>query len=123
MIIKSHIRRLVKNITNKPNLEVYHLPTYYTEYVKESNCKKIAVVHSYDIKAMKKFKTKSYWIRYYSQFDDIYFRSIIIQEEFNKILKNKNDDENKIVYSGIPEYMIRNVKNKSCYNKKPTMTF
>lgn len=99
-----------------PKVLVVHFPTYYYNFLRgeELAQNSIAIIHSFDIKNIKKRKSKRFWIKYFKKYSSIGFRSYKIKEEFENYLNIKI--ESFMCLSGIPnKYISSSICNKG-YN-------
>jgi len=101
---------------NQPDVAVIHFPTYYVEFLKQLNPiipKSIAIIHSFDIKNIKKRMDIGFWNDFFSNFDSIGFRSYPIKKEFENYLGKKKNTF--MCLSGIPEQYLNSEINDSVY--------
>ncbi|SEN29362.1 Glycosyl transferases group 1 [Terribacillus saccharophilus] len=111
---------LVKTYYKEAELDldalVVHFPTYYVDFVTNLNVanKRIAILHSVDIKKIKRSKDIRYWSNYFNDFDGIGFRSHTIMKEFESML----DISIKymfLCFSGIPNSLLKTELPKNSY--------
>ncbi|MFD2044564.1 glycosyltransferase [Ornithinibacillus salinisoli] len=112
----SFIKQYCKEEQYKPEVGVVHFPTYYNDLMKNMDIfpKKIAVIHSFDIKNIKNGYSLVFWKKYFEEFDAIGFRSYVIKKEFEKLIGTRNNSFMSL--SGIPEEYITLEVNKPNYN-------
>jgi L-malate glycosyltransferase len=98
-----------------PDVGVIHFPTYYKGFLEHTETfpKKIAILHSVDIKKIK--KNNQYWMNYFNTFDAIGFRSYVIKEAFEKLVKYEN--RTFLCLSGIPKEFLDVELRKKTYSK------
>jgi len=99
-----------------PKIGVVHFPTYYVDFVNRMQIipRKIAIIHSFDIKNIKNRANKGFWKQYFNSYDAIGFRSYIIKREFEELIGIQRNSF--ICLSGIPESYIFNDLCKLDYN-------
>ncbi|NBJ70849.1 MULTISPECIES: glycosyltransferase [Clostridia] len=101
-----------------PQIGIVHFPTYYMDFLKRDRMitKKIAIIHSFDIKNIKNRYSFEYWRDFFDEFNAIGFRSYVIKRDFEKILTLSVPTF--MCLSGIPEkYANLHLKEKD-WNKQ-----
>ncbi|BAC14842.1 hypothetical conserved protein [Oceanobacillus iheyensis HTE831] len=101
-----------------PEIGVVHFPSYYKDLMINMDIlpKKIAIIHSFDIKNIKNRYSLPFWKEYFEKYDAIGFRSYIIKKEFEKLIGTKN--KSFMCLSGIPEEYLKVKLSNSTYNTK-----
>lgn len=98
-----------------PEVGIVHLPTYYVQTLRKVKLfpKLIAIIHSFDIKNIKRGNI-DIWKKYFYGFNAIGFRSYKIKEEFEKLIGSNTNTF--MCLSGIPENYISKMINSEGYS-------